>query len=199
MNFTLQFTEDPSTGKDYVTYGYKVYPAGFKVNTKAEAEKNSDSNANFKATLDGKAFRAKVTSKGAMLALNGYKPYFDRPYLLLQFACIDAPDERLLTIMVFNPKQSVANYTAKDMEVNFSGTADGNKNNTIMFGFVNGKATPNFKLEITKWQASGNNKAIISGKVNGELPEVKLLGKSEKVNRFENGVFENIEVQIIRE
>lgn len=199
--FDLRFTENPSKGSDYVTKGYKVYPAGFQANTtsmKAEADKKLAESVNFKSTLDGKAFRGKVTYKGASLWRKGVKNYIDKPYLQLQFASVDAPDTRSLTIQVFYPKETPAKYSSKDMEVNFSGTVDGNTANTTIFGFVNGKATPNFTLEITKWQASGN-KAIISGKVNGDLPEVKILGRSTKVNRFENGVFENIEVEIFND
>lgn len=199
--FDFRFTENPSKGSDYVTKGYKVYPAGFQANTtamKAEADAKLSASVNFKSTLDGKAFRGKVTYKGASLWRKGVKNYIEKPYLQLQFGSVDAPDTRILTVQIFKPKESTASYTAKDMEVNFSGTVDGNSANTTIFGFVNGKASPNFTLEITKWQASGN-KAIISGKVNGELPEVKILGRSTKVNRFENGVFENIEVEIFND
>ncbi|MFN8428783.1 MAG: hypothetical protein U0V04_02290 [Spirosomataceae bacterium] len=199
--FDLRFTENPSTGKDYITKGYKVYPAGFKANTtamKAEAEAKLGASVNFKSTLDGKAWNAKVTYKGASFWRKGIKNYIERPYLQLQFAALDSPDTRTLTIQVFNPKEGLSKYTAKDMEVNFSGAADGNTANTTIFGFVNGKSIPNFSFEITKWHASGN-KATISGKINGELPEVKILGRSGKVNRFENGVFENIEVEIFNE
>ncbi len=199
--FDLKFTENPSTGKDYVNKDYKVYPTGFKVNTsemKAEVEAKIAASVNFKSTLDGKKWNAKVTYKGASLWRKGIKNYIEKPYLQLQFASVQPPDERLITIQVFNPKESVAKYTAKDMEVNFSGTADGNTANTEMYGFVIGKASPNFNLEITKWQPSGK-KAIISGKVYGDLPGVKLLGKSKNIHRFENGVFENIEVEIFNE
>ncbi|MCU0324906.1 MAG: hypothetical protein MUF45_06580 [Spirosomaceae bacterium] len=200
--FDFRFTENPSKGNDYVTKGYKVYPAGFQVNTgsiKAEADAKLSASVNFKSTLDGKPFRGKVTYKGASLWRKGVKNFaYDKPYLQLQFASVDVPDTRSLTIQVFNPKETPAKYSSKDMEVNFSGTIDGNTANTTIFGFVNGKATPNFTLEIAKWQSSGN-KAIISGKINGDLPEVKILGRSTKVNRFENGVFENIEVEIFNE
>lgn len=199
--FTLKFVEDPTKGKDYLTKGFKIYPAGYQVNAaviKEEAEKKIASSVNFKSTLDGKPFRGKVTYKGASYWRKGVKNYIDKPYLQLQFACVDAPDSRILTIQVFNPKESISNYFFKEMEVNFSGTADGNTANTEMYGFVNGKASPNFTLEITKWQASAG-KAIISGKINGDLPEVKILGRSSKVHRFENGVFENIEVEIFNE
>jgi hypothetical protein len=199
--FSLKFTEDPSKGKDYLREGYKIYPAGFKPNLagmKAEADAKLAASVHFKSTLDGKVFRGKVTYKGAAYWRKGIKNYIEKPYLQLQFACVDAPDDRILTLQIFKPKEATANYSAADMEVNFSGTRDGNRNNTAIFGFVNGKAKPNFTLEITKWQTSGN-KLVISGKVNGELPEVKILGRSTQVNRFENGIFENIEVEVFQD
>lgn len=196
--FDLKFTENPSTGKDYVNKGFKVYPAGYQINTstlKAEAEAKLTASVNFKTTLDGKPFRAKLTYKGASLWRKGVKNYIDKPYLQLQFGSVDSPDDRTLTIQILNPKESLAKYNSKNMEINFSGAADGNKNNTTIYGFVNGKADTDFKVEITKWQASGN-KAIISGKVYGELREIKILGRATKSNKFENGSFENIEVEI---
>lgn len=201
-SFILEFAENPSTGKDYLTVGFKVYPAGFQPDTnqiKAETGQKATDSAQFKATLDGKPFRGKVTYKGALLLRNGFKPYIEKPCLQLQFACIDTPDDRVLTIQIFYPKETPAKYTAKDMEVNFSGAADGNKDNTTLYGFVNGKAAPDFTLEITQWKATAANKALISGKIYGGLPEVKLLGRSTKVHRFENGVFENVEVEIVKE
>jgi hypothetical protein len=197
--FDLKFTENPSTGKDYVNKDYKVYPAGFKINTsemKTEAEAKITASTNFKSTLDGKIWNAKVTYKGASFWRKGIKNYIEKPYLQLQFASVQAPDERLITIQVFNPKESVAKYTAKDMEVNFSGTADGNTANTEMYGFVNGKGNTDFSLEITKWQKISSKKAIISGKISGELKEVKLLGTPKLKHRFSDGIFENIEVEV---
>jgi hypothetical protein len=197
--FDLKFTENPSTGKDYVNKDYKVYPTGFKINTsemKTEAEAKITASTNFKSTLDGKIWNAKVTYKGASFWRKGIKNYIEKPYLQLQFASVQAPDERLITIQVFNPKESVAKYTAKDMEVNFSGTADGNTANTEMYGFVNGKGNTDFSLEITKWQKISSKKAIISGKISGELKEVKLLGTPKLKHRFSDGIFENIEVEV---
>lgn len=197
--FDLKFTENPSTGKDYINKGFKVYPAGFQANTttmKAESEKKLAQSVNFKATLDGKAFRGKVSYKGASLWRKGVKNYVDKPYLQLQFICVDEPDSRGLTIQVINPKEAPASYSVRDMEVNFSGAADGNANNTTIYGFVNGKGDTDFSLEITKWQKVSNEKAIISGKVTGSLREIKLFGKGSKMNKFENGIFENIELEI---
>jgi hypothetical protein len=200
--FDMKFNENPSKGADYLRNGYKVYPMGFKANVtaiKAEAETKLAQSINFKTTLDGKAFRGVVTYKGASYWRKGVKNLVEKPYLQLQFRCVDAPDDRTMTIQVFRPKEAAAQYGVADMEVNFSGTADGIKNNTTIYGFVNGKGNTSFNLEITKWQSVSDTKAIISGKINGELREVKILGKSTNVNKFENGIFENIEVEIFNE
>ncbi len=200
--FDLKFTENPSTGKDYITKGYKAYPAGFQVNLgemKAETAAKIAKSINFKSTLDGKEFRGIVTYKGATYWRKGVKNLIEKPYLQLQFRSVDEPDDRSLTIQIFRPKESPAQYGVVDMEVNFSGTADGNINNTAIYGFVNGRADTKFNLEITKWQSVSSTKAIISGKINGDLREIKILGRTSKVNKFENGVFENIEVEIFNE
>lgn len=200
--FDLKFTENPSTGKDYVNKDYKVYPAGFKINTaemKANAEAKITTSVNFKSTLDSKIWNAKVTYKGASFWRKGIKNYIEKPYLQLQFASVQAPDERLLTVQVFYPKETPAKYFSKDLEVNFSGSPDGNKANTEMYGFVNGKGNTDFSLEITKWQKISSTKAIISGKVSGELKEVKLLGTPKLIHRFSDGVFEDVEVEVFNE
>ncbi|MCP9763549.1 hypothetical protein [Lacihabitans soyangensis] len=200
--FDLTFTEDPGTGKDYLRAGYKAYSLGYKPNIasiKADAEAKVTASVNFKSTLDGKPFRGKVTYKGASYWRKGVKNLLEKPYLQLQFRAVDEPDDRNLTIQIFYPKESVAKYTAKDMEVNFSGTADGNTTNTEMYGFVNGKGNTDFSLEITKWQKISSKKAIISGKISGELKEVKLLGTPKLKHRFSDGIFENVEVEVFNE
>ncbi|MBK6975903.1 MAG: hypothetical protein IPH28_01305 [Cytophagaceae bacterium] len=199
--FDLKFTENPSTGKDYINKDYKVYPAGFKVNSsqmKAEADAKTAS-VNFKSKLNGKNWNAKVTYKGASFWRKGVKGLLEKPYMQLQFASVQTPDERLITIQVLYPKESPAKYVSKDLEVNFSGTPDGNTAHTEIYGFVNGKGNTDFSLEITKWQKVSSSKAIISGKISGDLKEVKLLGTPKLIHRFTDGVFENIEVEIFNE
>jgi hypothetical protein len=200
--FDLKFTENPSTGKDYVTKDYKVFPAGFKVNTgemKAESEKIATKNAQFKSNLNGKPWNARVTYKGASFWRKGVKGFLEKPYLQLQFASVQSPDERLITIQVFYLKETPTKYTAKDLEVNFSGTPNGDTKATEMYGFVNGKGDTDFSLEITKWQKISATKAIISGKISGDLKEVKLLGIPKLKHRFTDGVFENVEVEVFNE
>ncbi len=81
---------------------------------------------------------------------------------MVKIANIDTPDDRLLTIQVFYPKGASVKYIAKDMEVKLSGAADSNKENATPYGFVNGKASPDFALEVTQWKATTNTRAIIS-------------------------------------
>jgi hypothetical protein len=70
--FYFSFTENPLKGNDYIRKGYKVYPFGFQVDTaamKAEYDAKLSASANFKCTLDGKPFRAKVTYGGKGLKI----------------------------------------------------------------------------------------------------------------------------------
>ncbi|WP_337041436.1 hypothetical protein [Emticicia sp. 17c] len=188
--------DEPKSYDDALRKGMKVYPKGFKPDGASLAANTKK--ADFMATLDGQPFKAAVAYKGATLWRKGVKNFAsNKPYLLLQFGSIVSPDDRILTIQLFNPKETIARYGPKDMEVNFSGTTDGKKENTTIYGFVNGKADTDFIVEITKWQAVSNTKAIISGKLYGDLREVKVLGVAKKINRFENATFDNIEVEII--
>lgn len=190
-------TDDATTGKDYLRKGYKVYPYTFNPVEKSAPSTSTTSKGNFSCTLDGKPFTAKVAYKGASLFRKGVKNYTEKPYLQLQFSSTMSPDDRVLTIQIFNPKEAPFTYTVKDMEVNFSGATDGKADHTTLFGFVNGKGDTDFKVDITKWQ-TGADKATISGKVSGKLNEIKLLGTARSYNTFENGTFENIEVELIK-
>lgn len=195
--FELKFSQSPSSGSDYLRKGYRVYPMGFK--PAAVAAPAAETKTTLTSRLDGKPWKANVTYKGAALWRKGVKNFVEKPYLQLQFASVQSPDNRLLTIQVFYPKEAPAAYTASGMEVNFSGATDGKKENTTIFGFVNGRSAPDFRLNITKWQASGDSKAVISGTLDGYLPEVKLLGRSTQRVQFENGVFENVTVELFSE
>ncbi|MFY7825950.1 MAG: hypothetical protein ACOVQ4_02435 [Flectobacillus sp.] len=200
--FDLKFTANPSTGNDYLRKGYKVFPAGFQANSssmKAETEAKLAQSASLKVTLDGKTFRGAITYKGASFWKKGVKKVLEKPYLQLQFRSVDTPDDRTLTIQLFNPKEAPAKYGASDMEINFSGASDGVKEHTTLFGFVNGKADTQFTVELNKWQKVSNTKAIISGKIYGELKEIKIFGKAKAINKFENGIFENVEVEVFNE
>lgn len=189
-------TDDATTGKDYLRKGYKVYPYNVKPVEKSVTITGTTSKENFSCTLDGKPFTAKVAYKGASLFRKGVKNYTEKPYLQLQFSSTMSPDDRVLTIQIFNPKETPSTYTVNDMEVNFSGAVDGKAAHTTLFGFVNGKGDTDFRVDITKW-LTGTGKAIISGKVSGKLNEIKLLGTARTYNTFENGTFENVEVELI--
>jgi len=179
----LRFTENPTTGKDYLTSGYKVYPAGFNVNTtaiKEEQQKNVAASQKFTALINKKQYRATAPAANNQYWPNGNSMLKQKqPVLLLQFTSRDAPDDRILTIMLYNPKNAPATYGAKELEVNFSGSEDGSKENTMLYGFNLGKATTNFQLQITEWQQSGD-RLMLSGKIQGDLPEVLVLGRSKK-------------------
>ncbi|GAB3524569.1 hypothetical protein [Emticicia fontis] len=189
--------DDPGNYNDALRKGFKVYPKGVKPDGKL-LDINESKRPDLLVTLDSKPFRAALTYKGAVLWRKGVKNYANnKPYLLLQFGSVIAPDDRIISIQIFNPKEMPTKYSVKDMEVNFSGSIDGKKENTTIYGFVNGKADTDFTIEITRWQIVSDKKAIISGKIYGELREVKILGIAKKINRFENGSFENIEIEIM--
>lgn len=194
--------DDAQGGKDYLRKGYKVFPKNFVYppkNNPTNSTPTPPQKADFEVLLNGKSFKSNVTYKGASYWRKGVKNYVEKPYLQLSLGSIDSVDNRTLVFQIINPKESPATYSEKDMEVNFSGTFSGDKKDTTIYGFVNGKADTKFTVEITKWQTVSKTKAIISGKVFGELREVPIIGKPIKINKFENGVFENIEIEIFNE
>lgn len=198
-SIVVKFSQSFSGSKDYPTYKSKILPSGSS-GVSAPSTTEEKSAPHFTAMLDGKAWRGKITYKGALLGRKGFSPLnIKKPCLQLQFGSTIPSDERSLTIQIFYPKESPAKYTAKDMEVNFSGSAGEHDKSPAIYGFVNGKSQPDFTLEIQEWKSLGNNKAQISGTISGELPEVMLLGKSGRKVRFENGRFQNVEVEIINE
>jgi hypothetical protein len=194
--------DDAQSGNDYLRKGYKVFPKNYNIagNTNQKSPVPvSTKKAQFQATLDGKPYRANITYKGASYWRKGVKNYRNEPYLQLFFGNADAVDDRTLLIQIIKPKETIAKYTENDLEILLSGAVDGKKENTTFYGFVNGKADTKFTVEITKWQTVSNKKAIISGKVYGELRETKLIVAGKNINKFENGVFENVEVEIFNE
>lgn len=198
-NIVVKFTQSFSGTKDYPTYKSKILPSGSSAGniTSAAEEKSAP---HLTAILDGKEWKGKVTYKGALFGRKGFSALkINKPILQLQFGSTIPSDERLLTIQIFYPKESPAKYTAKDMEVNFSGSAGEHDKNPGIYGFVNGKSLPDFTLEIKEWKSLGSNKVRISGTISGELPEVVILGKSGKKVKIENGSFQNVEVEIINE
>lgn len=198
-NIVVKFSQDFSGAKDYPTYKSKILPSGSAPNSAATniEEKAASS---FVTTLNGKEWKAKVPYKGALLMRKGLSYLnINKSCLQLQFGSTIPSDQRTLTIQIFNPRESPAKYTARDMEVNFSGAASAADKSPAIYGFVNGKSFPDFTLEIKEWKNAGNNRVLISGVITGELPEVVLLGKSDKKVRFENGRFQNVEVEIINE
>ncbi len=200
-NIVVKFSQSFSGLKDYPTYKSKILPAGSSGdNTVVTNTENNTTVPHFITMLNGKEWKGKITYKGALLGRNGFKPLnINKPCMQIQFASINSPDDRTLTIQIFYPKESPAKYTAKDMEVLFIGSETGTKENILTFGFVNGKSMPNFTMEVKEWKNIGNNRAKISGEITGELPETVILGKSDRKVTFTNGKFKDVEVEIISE
>lgn len=196
----VKFSQGFSGVKDYPTYKSKILPSGSAVQGVVIEDKDDKSKYEFTSRLNNKDWNAKVSYKGALLGRNGFKPLnINKPCLQLQFSSVMLPDNRTLTLQVFYPKEIPAKYSAKDLEVLFIGSEAGEPGKSEMYGFVNGEKFPNFTLEIKEWKSIDNSKAIISGKIEGELPEISIIGRSNKKVKFENGVFENVKVEIIDE
>jgi hypothetical protein len=195
--------EDAMGGKDYLRAGYKFYPKGYVLSGNlANATKVSTEKPVFTANINGKTYQAKLNNKGALYYQKGVKGMSENePFLQLAFASLGAVDKRYLLLQIRSPKETPSVYNASQMEVNFSGSVDGNSENSKIYGFSkNVNQNTSFSLEISKWQRISSSKVIISGKIKGTLTETlpTYNTKKETLN-FENGVFENIEVEVFSE
>lgn len=198
INVDLFTNDDAQSGNDYLRAGYKIYLKGFKTTVNNAVTSNITTKVDFTANLNGKPFKAAKVYKGALFYRKGMKNFaYDKPFIQLSFKSTDAIDNRILLFHIYNPKESVAKYDASVLEVNFSGSIDGTKENTKVYGFKAGSGT-NFSVEITSWQRISVSKAIISGKIRGKMRELLTFEKKGNIN-IENGVFENIEVEIFNE
>jgi hypothetical protein len=195
--------EDATSGKDYLRAGYKFYPKGYVLSgSLSNATKVSTEKAVFTTNINGKSYQAKLNYKGALYYQKGAKGMAENePFLQLAFASLGAVDNRYLLLQIRSPKETPSVYNASQMEVNFSGSVDGKSENTKVYGFSK-KVNQNnsFSLEISKWQRISSSKVIISGKIKGTLSEILPTYNTKKeILNFENGVFENIEVEVFSE
>jgi hypothetical protein len=188
--------EDALSGKDYLRKGYKVFPQGFKVDAKNNANSNSSKRANFTTLLDDKPWKYYIDFKGASFFSKGAKDILEMPFIQLAFVPIHPTDNRHLVIRLINAKAGTGIYNlSKNTEVLFAGAESGKDTDSKIFG--KNKTTNSevpFSIEITEWKTSGN-RAIISGKISGKLRETIAFGKKQELE-FKNGVFENVEVEI---
>ncbi len=186
--------EDALSGKDYLRKGYKVFPQGFKVEYKNNA--NSSKRANFTTLLDDKPWKYYVDFKGASFFPKGAKDILEMPFIQLAFVPIHPTDNRHLVIRLLNAKAGIGIYNLpQNTEVLFAGAESGKDTDSKIFGkSKTAHSEVPFSIEITEWKTSGN-KAIISGKISGKLKETIAFGKKQELE-FKNGVFENVEMEI---
>ena len=186
--------EDALSGKDYLRKGYKVFPHGFKVDGKNNA--NSSKRANFTTLLEDKPWTYFVDFKGASFFSKGVKDILEIPFIQLAFVPIHPTDNRHLVIRLLNAKAGIGIYNlSQNVEILFAGAESGKDTDSKIFG--KNKTTNSevhFSIEITECKTTGN-RAIISGNISGKLKETIAFGKKQELE-FKNGVFENVELEI---
>jgi hypothetical protein len=193
--------ERADQGKDAINQGYVVYPKGFLPKNGAAINSAATEKPVFTAIINGKFYNSKLNSRGAFYYTKGVKGFVDEPFVQLAFASLDVVDNRYFLIQIKSPKEGTATYnSSQNIAVNFSGSIDGKSENAKVYGFdKNVAANTKFTIEITKWQRISDSKISISGRMNGDLPQnLAILGKKETL-KLENGLFENIEVEVFTE
>lgn len=117
-----------------------------------------------------------------------------RTYLQLAFPSATSPDARQLTFGVFG--FTGATGPVQDLsEVNFSGPPTGGTDDVATWGYQYDvpEQKTDFVFEVTKWESTGTDTALISATFSGTL--VGILGASGPVVIF-NGAFNDVEVVV---
>lgn len=151
------------------------------------------SNSSMTMLVDGVEW---IGSDASASFFSGGAPSFDpegRTYLQLAFPSASSTDSRQLTFGFFGFTGSTG--ALQDIaEVNFSGSPTGGTDDTVLQGYQYDvpEQKTNFVFEVTKWESTGTDTAVMSATFSGDL--VGILGSPPAV--ISNGVITDLEVII---
>lgn len=169
-------------------------PSTPSVDSQYSDPESAEEPVNLNATLDGAAWKGRVTYQGALFYTKGISFLkIDKPYLQLAFKADKAPDSRQLTISIKGFQPRTGKYTG-EMEVLLSGSPTGGSDDTAMQGYqedVPAQKT-DFTFEITKWEPKGEGQAIMSAKFSGNLKGI--FGSKDA--KFTDGVITDLVVTV---
>lgn len=160
-----------------------------------------------KCEIDGAEWRGKTFFNSCLYYQHGNAMMkVKHPFLMMAFQSAKKPDNRQLTIMIKEFKGAAEKVEKEDMEITFTGSADGTKEKTYMqSNWENGAANTRkteFTFEITRWEQNGDE-AVISGTFSGKLYGFNALKKVsntiEPNAELVNGTFENVKVKCFSE
>jgi hypothetical protein len=156
----------------------------------------SSQTAALNAIISGKKWQGKGNDDSHLFYAKGISNMNNgMPFLILAFKSTTAPDDRQLTFKVIDFKGKPGKYQKKDIEVLFSGSADGNTKESKLFGCKSPGTVTDFVLEITEWQTVSATEAIISGVFSGTLKGIMVDG-AEKVT---DGTFSKVKVKVFND
>lgn len=185
---------------------------GFNLGSKGQEEGGGVSTVTtgksfIRCEIDGKEWKGAAFFNSCLYYQNGNAIMkVKHPFLMLAFQASKKPDNRQLTVMIKEFKGTIGKMDKEDMEITFTGSANGSKEKTYMqSNWENGTANTRkteFTFEITQWEQNGDE-ATISGVFSGKLYGFNALKKVsntvEPDAELLNGTFEKIKVKCFSE
>jgi hypothetical protein len=179
--------------------GFKIVKKGGQLpgaaaTTPATAEpapKTTEAETNF--TLKDKKWTGSGYSNSHLFYAKGISNLHDgKPFLILAFKATTSPDDRQLTLMIYNFAGKTDKYQKADIEVLLSGSESGDPKKSELIGCKSPYSETDFMIEITDYRLVNANEAEVSGKYSGTLKQTFGLGKE----KIENGTFSKVKVKV---
>jgi hypothetical protein len=144
-------------------------------------------------TYNGKTWKGAGSTNSHLFYSKGVRGMFnDRPFLLLAFRSITAPDDRQLTLKIGDFAGKTGKFDKGNIEVLFSGSEDGDTKKSLLFGCKSPATVTDFAIDITAWTAVSDDEALVSGRFSGTLKGIMVSGSL----KTENGQFSNVKVKV---
>lgn len=187
--------------KDFVGTLYLVdrdapLPGAVAAKTEAKEQARDAARGRVAARLDGANWPLKVASSGAAFYANGLAMLKTEghPMLVMAFNASQAPDSRQLMVTVHDHKPKLGLVPQDKVEVAITGNA-GTDATKLEWKGINGTKTAGgkFRLEITRWEPQGSDRALLSAKFSGSFPSA-ISGKNPA--QLSDGIVEDLVVDV---
>lgn len=189
---TFEKADQFDSGFTIVNYGATTIPKNNENDSKSDLTHTSEVSADF----NSKKWSGVSFFNSNLLYFKGLSVMnCSKSYLMLGFQSNLLPDNRQLTFTVCGFEPKIGKIAVSTIEVSLSGAESGDTKLAVAAGSKGKGVTEPFLLEITKYEKTTTNEALISGKFSGTVGGA-LVKNSIKIT---NGVFVNVKVKVFNE
>lgn len=157
----------------------------------------TSTNGNVSLLLNGKPWTGAITYQGALLYKGGLKMMdpSGKPYMQLAFISNQKPDDRQFTITIKDFPSSVGVIQSTGIEILLSGSETGDSKKSEMIGYKADYTNYSVELNITKWEFTSADIAVMSATFAAKLKGV--MGSPDAT--VADGKLENISVTVYKD